>query len=1035
MGAGPLRMEAVRAGGSAPRLAPRSSFLRDPGRPSCRQPKACVWGALALTALVAAHPGPGAAQEAPAGALRGTVVDADFSQGLAGVRVVLEGTDRAAVTDDDGIFFLNELPPATYVVGLSKEGYIRQRYSDILVSPGAVKEIRLEISSDVVELEEFVVSAEDLIADEAVNLLDVRQSMVQFADVIGAEFIAATGASDAGEALAKIVGTSVVDSRYVVVRGLSDRYNTVVLNGARIPSSDPDKRAVNVDIFPGGLIETLSNTKTFSPNVPGESTGGYINIITKSIPTGPFVKFSVKTGYNIQATGNGEFVSYRGGGVGFLGTKDDRELPGFIRGTTLEQLDPSQGFVPLEVQASRDFAARELGRRATGVTVKEAPMDFSFSAEAGTQFDLDGHALGLLAGISYSKDYRFDPETEIARYRYSPNSRTSLPVRRFVGPGSQESLLAAILLAAGYEVTEDDTVKLTFFSNIAAEDEAFFQWGGSLGSQAEPDDTRPLATDRPIFLREALQYKERRLSTIQLAGDHVRPDSGDTTINWVAAYSESSQDEPDQRFTNVTFSERTGFYGGAGPEWPGEQIERLWRRLEDDNYFLGLDVETPLFDDGSGNSRIMFGASFDRSTREYEAENFAYIFAASSPAIVPLTIATPNDRRAVTLGDQIATLDRLPAEIRGTRARDRTVYLFRNGLPETYSARQTITSGYGMITTDVTEDLQLMFGARAEFFDLDLFRDLDVDNLTSRPDADATAAISIDLNTGEPIPADELGTARVSEVNVLPAASATWDFTDNMKLRTAFSRTVARPSFKELAPVFTRDPGSGDRFVGVPSLRTSNITNADVRWEWFLGEGDIIAASAFTKLIEDPIELNSRGGLLYFRNEDEGNLYGFELEAQKNLGFLDEAFEDISLQANYTALISSVEVRVPSERRAAGLSTNRRLQGQPDYIFNFNMTYDNKDTGWFSGLFLNVTGELLYAVGGLDDTSFVQDVFQKPITSLDFVISKKFAERWKLSFRAENLTNHRRERKYTSGALYEAYQSGTTYSLSLSGEW
>jgi outer membrane receptor protein involved in Fe transport len=258
-----------------------------------------------------------------------------------------------------------------------------------------------------------------------------------------------------------------------------------------------------------------------------------------------------------------------------------------------------------------------------------------------------------------------------------------------------------------------------------------------------------------------------------------------------------------------------------------------------------------------------------------------------------------------------------------------------------------------------------------------------------------------------------------------------------MKLRFAASRTVARPSFKELSPVFLDDPITADRFRGNTLLQTSTIDNVDLRFEWFPSPGDVIAVSAFTKFIDRPIELFNSPTADFFANQDNAVIYGYELEIQKNLGFLAEPLRPFAIGFNTTRIYSNVEL-IPVARQQridVGLDPVRRLQGQPDYLLNFNLTYDNKDFGLFAGIFLNVTGETLAQAGSASGaTGFSADLFQQPFTSLDMTITKTFAERYKLTFRAENLLNDE-VRRVSEGNLDFARSSGTKYSIAIGATW
>jgi outer membrane receptor protein involved in Fe transport len=269
--------------------------------------------------------------------------------------------------------------------------------------------------------------------------------------------------------------------------------------------------------------------------------------------------------------------------------------------------------------------------------------------------------------------------------------------------------------------------------------------------------------------------------------------------------------------------------------------------------------------------------------------------------------------------------------------------------------------------------------------------------------------------------------ARIVRTDVLPAAAFTWSMSDHTKLRLAASKTVARPSFKEIAPVPFLDIFDNVIFIGNRRLQMSSITNYDVRYEYGNGK-QTAAASLFTKMIDNPIELEN-GAVRRFANVDNGQVYGMELEYQGSLGFVADELEDISVGFNYSKIFSRAERTRPIFGDAS-----RRLQGQPDYILNFNIGYDNKDWGLYTGIFLNVTGQML-ALAGVNEE--YPDIYQMPVSTLDWSISKKLGKSAKLTFRAANLLDAEFERRYGVGdqKVFSSFQRGRNYSFSVGIDW
>jgi len=999
------------------------------------------------------------AQEGQVGALRGRVVDSEFYQPVPGVDISLEGTQLKIQSSDDGSFFLNGVGPGIYTVLAGRSGYTRERVSNVVVSAGTVTEAEIRLTAEVVELDDFVVSVEDIIEQaSALSPSSLAADMQSFSTAIGSEFLSKLGGGgDIGNAVKRLAGTSVVDSRYVVIRGLSDRYNVVVLNTARLPSSDPDKRAVNIDIFPSNLVDTIVSSKTFTPDMPGEATGGYLNIVTKSIPAKPFVNISVGSAYNTQSSLNPDFISYNGGGTGFLGTSQDRALPGALRSTTLLTLPldgPSfKGFSPPvinpspEIVANRDAAARLLAGQSMGVTTKEAPMDFSFSLSAGTILeDFMGGRLGIIGALSYSKAYRikrgFRGNDSLS---FDPIEQRNLlgTDRLFYFEEGEESLLAGALFSLGWQGDNQDTIKLTVFTNLAAEDQAQFAIGEDSSTNNLDDGFNPIEEGLPI-IRESIVYTERKLSTIQLSGEHVFSDDKYIKVDWAAAYAWSSQDQPDIRFSNYGFDIPNNQYFGLSNDIPGERFERIWRRLDDTNYNMNMNIEIPIGESGDGKERakIKTGVAFDHSDRVYRTENFAYKvdYLPQPIGYSPLRRISPNDRYGLTLADQLGRADLTDSFQNPPNFNIDSTYLARTKTPpptETYIGRQNIAGGYVMATFNVSKDVEVVAGARVESTDITVRSGSNFDAL----DPLAGGFIFNDLITGQPIPLEEVLNPGIQSTDLLPAIAISWDFAEKMTLRSSVSRTIARPTFKELAPVLARDPTSGAFFVGNVRLDRSEIINYDVRAEWFPNPGDLVILSLFSKHITSPIEAVNLGSVQSVFNEEAATIYGFEIELAKKLEGWAPILDDVTLGFNYSKMISQVELTEFSRRgrQIAGLDLNRQLQGQPDYTMNFNAQYDNEDFGFSLAMFLNITGELIYQVGGVSGSTVAPDVVQETFTSLDFAISKRLWDDWDLKFRIGNFLNTERRRIHSTGSQkggpYDFSRDGTIYTVSLSKKW
>jgi TonB-dependent receptor len=340
-----------------------------------------------------------------------------------------------------------------------------------------------------------------------------------------------------------------------------------------------------------------------------------------------------------------------------------------------------------------------------------------------------------------------------------------------------------------------------------------------------------------------------------------------------------------------------------------------------------------------------------------------------------------------------------------------------------YTGDQTIRAGYGMVSVPLRRRLELIAGARYE---------------STKIAVDPTSPSGmletiVDQGNGnrslETVPVEEAATD-LEDRDVLPSVNLIFQPRDSMNVRASWTRTVARPTFRELAPVATEEFIFGDEYFGNPGLRLSTIENYDLRWEWFRRSGEVLALSAFTKRIQDPIELISfsaaNRSFIQPVNYETGRAKGAELEARTGLDLLGRFFSRLTLGLNATWM--DTEVDLPPEERASlaayGLDQpTRQLQGQPDYVGNINVVYDNADSGTSIGAFYNLTGETLVSGAGRGQTDGTPDIFEKAYGTLDLSLSQLFLKRLTVTVRFKNLLTPTRTSVYRTPSGEEAIKS------------
>jgi hypothetical protein len=948
--------------------------------------------------------GPVHAQSAAAnGAIRGSVVDKDFETPISRVRVTLVEAFLATQTNEDGNFLFERVPPGTYTLSFGRDGYERQVVAGVVVAPNQVAEVRVEMPSEVVEMEELVVKGEDLLGNTEVGLLEVRAEAATVQDAISSEMIKQAGASDAAGALKLVVGATVSEGKYATVRGLSDRYTGTTLNGVRLPSADPRKRAVNIDIFPTGTIESMTVTKTFTPDLQGDFTGGGVDIKTTSVPAETVLNMSAGAEYNSVSTGNEDYLTYGGGGINPSGFDEgERNLPAVAR-KPLPQFPSYTRPRPDDAQSA--LAYDDLPRAfapVMGTTTSAPGANGNFSFVYGDRKDFDGGGkLGWQAALTYNNKYAFyEDGINNTAYVSLKGQPMTLAKERTDSQGVQE-LLIGFLGGVTYAIDYDNELSLRLIGNQSTEDEARFQVGTFNPPQVEQN--------------QALHYTERSLGSIQLAGNHR---FGKPSFDWLAAFNLTRQDEPDVRFFRNLYDPFTFASDKPTNSTDALNTRRIFRAIDESNGQGALNGTIPFTQWMKSEGRVKFGLYYESSDRDYTQDSYSYTFptqcvcgARTDPArLYNVSLASYTAPGPGVLWTDVF-LD--PGRI-GIASNDPPIAhqllwtLLPLGTDVDYTGEQTIEAAYGMVELPLVSTVKLIAGARWESTSLGV---VPINRAFGKVEV-----ITVDENGNHGISQvdQELAIADIDESDLLPSIGAVWAIQPHMNLRASWAKTIARPTFRELAPVATEEFIFGDEFVGNPDLTLSSITNWDLRWEWFRRPGDVLAASVFTKSITDPIELISfsaaNRSFVQPVNYEKGQLKGIEVEARTELDVLHESLKHVCAGGNVTWLDSSVDVpaeeREPLDQFGLGEGT-RQLQGQPEGVVNLNLTYDDDERRMSAGLFYTAIGRTLLsgASTGLDGAT--PNVYQEPVEVLDATFSKGWAFRSKGSFsitvKAKNL--------------------------------
>ena len=986
---------------------------------------------LTLLLALASGAAPGAlAPEASAqGALMGVVVDAESGETLIGANVYIASVARGAATDLDGTYRIAGLAAGAYDVAYSFAGLADQTVTGVTIRDGETTEINVQLTAD--ELETVTVTAEAILAQNTeVGLLRVRARAAQVSDAISAETISQSGSSDAGDAMERVTGASVQGGRYVFVRGLGDRYANTQLNGATLPTADPDRRAVQFDLFPSEFLDNIVTLKTFTPDKPGSFSGGLVDINTRSFPEAMTASLSVSTGASTLVAPGGEILVDPTASVSYFGTADrfeipaelqgDRELPILSRQIRLNpETDPEMlAEIELNERLVDAFSARSVAP-APGT----AAPNVSASGAFGNRFRVLGNDLGFIVSGTLDRGVASYDEGIVGRYGTAGSGEDGarlpqLRQRRQDRRTTVSSNLGGIANAA-YRIGQFNEVTLNTLFSRNAESEARFISGPApfpIGGTGDPITV----TDRVVG------QTQRQLASGSLRGRHELPAAGGLGVEWRASYAETRLDEPDLRF--FANANLTGASGGEDYVVGGASLNNtlhFFRESTETLGGLGLDLTVPRAALG-GIAQVKVGGLYEATDRDFRERRFEIL----SEGLA----LTGEDAAAVDAffgPENSGVLEVQPANPRDPQGRQ--TYLLGNVLRDNtqannqYGGALDVAAAYAMAEFGVADRLRVIAGARYERTDLAI----DVVNRT----------------TGEAVaPEDPAFSNRIAEGDVLPSLNVVYALGEAMNLRGAATRTLARPTFREIAPFCSFDFGTDGELCGNPALDRTLITNLDLRWEWFNTPGSLLAASVYHKDLQSPIErviIDNDNGLQEFQNVDNATILGAEFEARQRLdafGLAGPVLGNLSLGGNVTLTRSRITIGEDelAERRLVNpdAADTRPLQGQSPFLVNVDLAYDNPVSETRAGLYFNVFGRRLSRVG-------VPDVYERPSPQLDFVASQRLAGQFSLKLSVKNVLNADAEEVYdfpesTYGAIGGLApfclqrERGTSFSLGLS---
>ncbi len=888
--------------------------------------------------------------------IKGRISDAKSNETLIGATVHIENEHFKLNTTVklDGTYVFKNVPAGTYELRVSFIGYKATKEYTVEVTKENTAILNVAMVDNSTALNEVKVTEHASRESERSARSDEKNSNNTI-NVVSANAIAISPDVLVSNVLSRVSGISIDrsntgDAQHVIIRGMDKQYNTVLINGIKIPSPDNKNRYVPLDIFPAGLVERIEVYKTLTPDMEGDASGGVVNLVMKTAPDRLKIEGEFGTGYS-QLFFDRPFLSFNG--------------------STVNSKSPAELLPPGASASISDFPYQNL------LTKSGNPLpNANASLTIGNRYL--NNKLGVLFSGSYQNSYQGDNSFVVVQESTvgpSPNINTPNQETAFQSSYNRQysSQLQRIgtIASIDYKINNSNVINL-FATYLQLNQYRVRQTETSTyGGYSYQGFEATNGVDNQTETRTDLQS----IYNITLKGDHKITQA--FSVDWIIANSEATHKLPDIAEFKTSYQTSPDLVNGhnvPNPNSPGSSVfvtpdiidgpvtvgneSRQWTHNTDKDLspYLNLHYNTKVF---GRTALFSAGGMYRHKTRDNYNNSYSL-----PNSYIP---GTNNAELYTTIPAATFTFADNPGNATGTSLAD----------PGTYTFTENIQAGYGMVNYSASDKLSLVFGLRAEHTYQYYFSDL---------------------------PATFPGkTATITYVDYLPSINAKYALTDNQALRASYFKSILRPAFNDFIPY---PDGTGDdpyAMIGNPYLQHTQIDNYDLRYEFFPGVFDEFMGGVFYKYLLNPIERvlekGENGAVPVLEPENLGNAqnYGAELVAKKFFG-------DIGVSVNYTYTNSQITTSKSIDVQSIGVTTReqtRPLQGQAANIGNFSVLYKDQKNGLDAQLSLAYTGERISAVSEY----YGLDTWEKASTYLDLSAQKQFGRHFILFAKANNLLN------------------------------
>lgn len=836
----------------------------------------------------------------------GTIRGAVDKEPLPEASVSVVGTKWKTVADYEGRYRL-ELPPGNYTLRFFYELHQPALIKDVTVKAQQLEQLDATVIPDEAAVETFEVETQADKSSVEGQVL-ARQRSAAVGDGVGRAEISKTPATNAAQAAQRVVGATVVGDRFIYVRGLGERYTNALLNDAPLPSPEPDRAAIPLDLFPSLILDNINIVKTFLPDMPGDFAGGSVRIQTRELPSKPVYQLSLKLSGNDRSTFR-ERWAQRGSSTDFLGfDSGQRGLPSALRNASLPTLSPEE-----QQQALADVNSYMSPKKSL------SPVDYAVSGVLGNGWDLGRERrIGALLTVNYGRGFGWRDDQILRSYRVvgdAPNRelRRSTDYR---GEYGVDRVNWGTLGSVSFWPARNHRISLIGLRTQIADSSAHVVRGYNDGLGGEIGSTR-------------LAYVTRALTMGQLRGEHEFPSLSNAKLDWNATIARATRYEPNTRDT-VFLSVDGGRYNASTVP---ENGAHFYADQGETTRGAGLDWTQPISKLADA-TKFKLGALVSVKTRDFWAKRY-------SIGATQGNFFHCGDSYSATCSDSIYTADNIR---NGRLAMTETTLL-----QDAYDATLDVYSGYVMGDIGLSSSLRLVGGARIEA------TRQTIDPVSQFADVPAPAGSA--LKSTDVLPSVGLIYSATKRVKVRFTAA-----------RTLARPQIRELSPFTFADYFGGRTYGGNPNLKLTEINNGDLrfeyypTQSEVAaFSFFFKD--------FRNPIENIILDTGPEGTLQPYNTPGAKLVGVEFEARKNLGFLSQAMRDLTLIGNLTLSRSTINVNL-EESTILVTNRSRPMVNQAPFVVNLALDYAHEASGFGARVLYNVAGKRIVEVGtrGMQDS-------------------------------------------------------------------